>query len=129
LERGAIRRSTIIATNEIAIAPRLGVPRRTQDQTIQSDLADHPQRRRDMAMRQRPLDLQFLRARADQRAALEDRLQRRNHLTRQLAQIGKRPLLRPAVLVPITLPQQHRRWGGAIRHSLDEHARIESYSG
>ena len=46
--------------HEIAIAPRLGILRRAQDQPVQGDLADHPQRRRDMAMRQRALDLQLI---------------------------------------------------------------------
>jgi hypothetical protein len=74
-----------------------------------------------MAMRQRALNLQFLRPRADQRAALEDCLQNRHHLVRQLAQIGQRPLLGPAVLVAIALAQQYRRRGIPIRNRLDEH--------
>jgi hypothetical protein len=111
---------------EIAIAPRLGILRRAQDQPIQGDLADHPQRRRNMAMRQRALDLQLIYARANQRAALEDRLERSHHLTWQLAQVRQRSLLGPALRVAIALPQQNRRRTIPIRNRLDEHPRIES---
>ena len=50
--------------HQIAIAPRRGILRRAQDQAVQSELADHPQNRRHMAMPQRPLNLQIFRARA-----------------------------------------------------------------
>ena len=53
-----------------------------------------------MAMRQGALDLQLIRAYPDQCTALEDRLQRGDHMTQKLAQIGKCPLLGPSGLVP-----------------------------
>lgn len=56
-----------------------------------------------------------------------DRLEKRHHIFRQLAQIGERPLLRPAILIPIALPQQNRRRRTTIRNGLDEHVRIESH--
>ncbi len=37
--------------HEIATAPRVGILRRAQDQSIQGDLADHPERCCNMAMR------------------------------------------------------------------------------
>jgi hypothetical protein len=78
-----------------------------------------------MAVRQGAFDFQFLRTRADDRGSLQHRLQRVDHVARQLAEIGQRPLLRTALLVTIALPQQHRRRRVSIGHRLNEHARIE----
>src|ERR1700687_486309 len=113
--------------NEIAAASRGRILRRTQDQPVEADFADHSKRRRNMAVRQGALDFQFLRTGADDRSAFQHRLQCIDHIARQLAEIGQRPLLRTAFLVAITLPQQHRRRRVSIGHRLDEHARIESY--
>ena len=70
-----------------------------------------------MAMRQRALDLQLLRPVPIDRPALEQRLQLSITSRRQLAQIGQRALLRPAMLVAIALPQQHRGRRIAIGHA------------
>jgi hypothetical protein len=112
--------------HQIAIAPRRSVLRRTQNQTVQHYLTDHSQHRSNMAVRQRALDLQFIRACPNQRASLEDRLQHHHHIVRQLAQIDQRPLLGAAVLIAIALAQQHCRRGIPIRNRLNEHVRIES---
>ena len=107
--------------------PRPGILGRAQQQPVERELAHHAQPRRHMAMRQRALDPQSVRAKADHPAALEQRLEPVDDGGRQLAQIGQRPLLRLAALVPVALAQQHGRRRLAIGHGLDEHARIESY--
>jgi hypothetical protein len=112
--------------NEIAIATGFGILRRAEDQTVERNLADHPQHRRDMTVRQRTLDRQLLRLTAEQCSALEQRLQGLDYVPRQLAQIGQGPLLRPSMPVAIGLPQQNRRRRIAIRHDVDEHRGIES---
>ncbi len=115
--------------HQIAMAPRCRILRRAQDQPVQGYFAERPERRRNMAVRQRTLDLQFLRPGTEHRSALEQRLQGVDHVPRQLAQIGQGPLLRAALRVAIALPQQNRRRRGPIRYRLDEHSRIESHSG
>jgi len=89
---------------KIAMAPRCLILRRAQYQPIQCDLADRAKRRRDMPMRQRALNLQIVRASADHCPALQERLQRSNHIRRQPAEIGQGPFLRAALLVAIALP-------------------------
>jgi hypothetical protein len=81
------------------MAPRRPVLRRAQNQSVQRDLPDHPKCRRDVAMRQRALDRQFIRSGADDSPTLEQRLEAVDHIPRQLAQIGQGALLRPALFV------------------------------
>jgi len=87
------------------MTPQRRVLRCAQDQPVQRDLAQHAERRRDVAMRQRALDLHL--SGADHRAALQQRTQAINHLGRQLAQVGQHALLCPTLLVAVALPQQH----------------------
>ena len=113
--------------DQIALAPRDRVLRRAQDQPIERQLTDHAERRRNVAVRQGALDLQLSWPRADHRPASKQCLQASDDLPRQLAQIGKRPLLRSALFVAIALPQQHCRRRVSVRHRFDEHAAIESH--
>ena len=121
--------ATIIATTRWQYRRDAASFRRAQDQPVQRDPAQHPERRRHMAMRQRALDLHLLRPGTDRRAALQQRLQTIDHITRQLAQVGQCALLRAASFVAITLPQQHRRRRRPIGHRLDEPGRIGSHPG
>src|SRR5271168_2738023 len=116
---------------QIAAATRWLVLRRAEQQSVELDLAQHAEPRRDVAVRQRPLDPEPLLARRarggeDRHPAFQQPLQPGDQRGRQLAQIGERPLLRLARFVAIALAQQDRRRRGPIRHGLDEHVRIES---
>ena len=116
---------------QIAETSRGLVLRRAEQQSVELDLAQHAQPRRDVAVRQRPLDPEPLLARrarggGDRHPAFQQPLQPGDQGGRKFAQIGQRALLRLARFVAIALAQQDRRRRRPIRHGLDEHARIES---
>src|SRR5208337_3153167 len=92
---------------------------RPQD-PVEPDLADRPQYRRDVAMRQAADDLERRRSGWHDHAALEERAEAFDPVTRPIRKVEQGPLLDLAALA-IGLAQQDRRWGIAVGDALDIH--------
>ena len=103
----------------------LGLPATLRQQPIKPELAQGPQRRRDMAVGQTALHRQRLAADRRYGVAAQHAAQRLDLRTRPIRQIGERALA-DLVAVAIALPQKDRRRRVAIRNALDVHGEFES---
>src|SRR6201989_2605513 len=127
LDRGAINRSTIIATTKSQCrrdAAPFAVLRISRSSAIRrsvpSTAATWPcGRDRATRISSGPVPITV--------PPLSNAFSPVDDVARQLAQIGQGALLRTTLLVTVALPQQHRRRRGPVRHGLDEHRRIGSH--